>query len=187
MNCLFILWSIKSFEARCIHSLPNSTHLCSMRRESVITENHSELHCNIKKTPLQSKCSFGIGRLGFFCNSHTKIIAKISNINIRRHCYSNYLYWKWGSKRAKEKIAYETKMNCLRLASLGRQVSLFYLFFFSVAIHLLVYVMHMKEYALFYFNKNQNSCVFPSKSKCDHFLRSPLYALLQNRMLQNGW
>lgn len=116
-----------------------------------------------------------LGDLAFLCNSHTKIIAKISNMTVRRHCYSNGFYWKWARERAR-KIAYETKLNVLE-ASQSWKTSIFILLvcFGSkpstcawCICALAVYTVH----TLFYINQNRNSCVFPSKSKCDHFLCS---------------
>lgn len=132
-----------------------------------------------EKTPMQSKCSFGIGRLGIFVQ-----FAHKNNSQDFKHECKKALPFKWFllkvSERASEwarKIAYETKLNVLE-ASQSWKTSIFILLVCfgskpSTCMPCVCVCMCIGGvYAFFNINENRNSCVFPSKSKCDHFLCS---------------
>lgn len=134
------------------------------------TENHSKLHCNIerKKIHYSPNVLLESDDLAFLCNSHTKLMATISNIQYKKALLFKLFALKV-MERTNEKNCLWDKNELLE-ASQSWKTSIFIplVWFSSSKPSTCIGI-----YALCCFNKNRNSCVFPTKSKCDHFLRSP--------------
>lgn len=198
---LKVFWGkVYSFTSSLIYAESASNYVVDVM---TVTENRSKLHCNIffqkKKSIAVQMFFWDWATWHFLSNSHTDK----NNSQDFKHQYKKTLLFKLfllkvsdrtsASKRASKrtrKIAYETKMNCLRIASHGRQVSLFYLFVsVAIAIYLNMYVCisYIGGICAFLLQQKTKFMCLSIEIEMRPLFALAIYTLLQNRMLQNGW